>query len=276
MNTETAMSVDWQAVLDVGVTAARQAGDILLDWSDRFTVREKGRADLVTEADFASQEAIVKIIAEAFPEHGLLGEEGLEQPAKPGTPDICWVIDPLDGTSNYVHGFPYYAVSIGITQDGETLAGVVYDPQAKEMFTAAPGVGAFRNEKPIQVSNCETLEQALLVASLPRNTDPKDPAVRRFLTALPEAESVQRTGSAALNLCNVACGRLDGFWSSSLKPWDMAAGAALVKEAGGVISTIAGEEFDVSRPDLLVTNGSSLHSELVDLLDLSSPRNSRS
>ncbi|MEM7810675.1 MAG: inositol monophosphatase family protein [Planctomycetota bacterium] len=254
--------------LAVASDAARAGGAELVSWAGRFSVREKGRADLVTDADHASQAAVVAVLDAAFPEYAFLGEEGLSREgASPGAPR--WVIDPLDGTSNYVHGFPYYGVSIGLVVDAEPVLGVVYDPCRDELFAAGPGVGATCNGGPISVSGCEAVASSLLVASLPRNTDPEDVAVRRFLTALPLAESVQRTGSAALNLCYVAAGRLDGFWSTSLKPWDQAGGVPLVTEAGGSVSTVAGGLFSVTEPDLLVTNGTAMHGELVEILRLS-------
>lgn len=251
-------------ILAVATEAARGAGEILRSWATRFTVSEKGPSDLVTEADLASQTAIVDAITKAFPDHDLLGEEGLS--ARRGRSAYRWVIDPLDGTSNYVHGFPYYCVSIGIEREGTPFAGAIYDPNRDELFAAAAGRGATRNGGRIRPSRASKLSDAFLVASLPRRAGPADPAVRRFLGAMPLAESVQRTGSAALNLAYVACGRIDAFWSSSLKPWDMAAGAALVSEAGGDVSSLDGGEFRLDRPAILATNGTELHRAVVDLL----------
>lgn len=255
---------DVDEVLSVAVAAARQAGEILQSWSTRFTVSEKGPSDLVTEADLASQAAIVKLVAEAFPGHALLGEEGLSRPVSESS--YRWVIDPLDGTSNYVHGFPYYCVSIGVERGGIPVVGVIYDPNRDELFTAVAGRGATLNGVAIRPSKASRLDDAFLVASLPRRAAPQDPSVRRFLKAIPVSESVQRTGSAALNLAYVACGRVDVFWSSSLKPWDMAAGAVIVREAGGMVTSLNGQPFLLERPDILATNGSRLHSAAVDLL----------
>jgi len=251
-------------ILTVAADAARGAGEILRSWSSRFTVSEKGPADLVTEADLASQESIVSAITAAFPDHDLLGEEGLS--ARRGASPYRWVIDPLDGTSNYVHGFPYYCVSIGVEREGRRFAGVIYDPNRDELFTAAVGRGARRNGDAIRPSRAAKLGDAFLVASLPRRAEPTDPAVRRFLNAMPLAESVQRTGSAALNLAYVACGRIDAFWSSSLKPWDMAAGAVIVSEAGGFVSALGGGPFDLHSPEILATNGTGLHQSVLELL----------
>jgi myo-inositol-1(or 4)-monophosphatase len=250
--------------LETAIVAARSAGDVLRDWAARFTVREKGPANLVTEADYAAQDAIVAVIRAQFPDHGFLGEEALDQPAR--NEPFRWIIDPLDGTSNYVHGFPYYAVSIGLEHNGEMVLGVIYDPNRDEVFAAQRGKGATLNERKIQPSGVNALGNAFVVASLPTGAEVDDPAVARLLRVLPHAQTVQRTGSAALNLAYVACGRIDAFWSSSLKPWDVAAGSLIVAEAGGAISRMSGEDFDVMLPDLLSTNGSPIHQALSDLL----------
>ena len=221
--------------------AARLGGQVLRSWSSRFTVREKSRSNLVTEADLASQTAIVDLLRGRFPQHALLGEEDLghDLPAA----DYRWIIDPLDGTTNYVHGFPYFAVSIGLEHQGEVIAGVVYDPMHDELFAAAKGMGATLNRRPLKCSAVPSLNQALVIASLPVATRVEEEAVQRFLRVLPAAQTVQRTGSAALNLAYVAAGRVDGFWSTNLKPWDMAAGVVLVTEAGGRVTKIRGETF---------------------------------
>ncbi len=244
--------------------AARLGGQVLRSWSSRFTVREKSRSNLVTEADLASQTAIVELLRSRFPHHGLLGEEDLGHDQPPA--DYRWIIDPLDGTTNYVHGFPYFAVSIGLEHQGEMIAGVVYDPVHDELFAAGRGQGATLNRRPIHISAVPELCQALVVASLPVATSSEEDAVRRFLRVLPAAQTVQRTGSAALNLAYVAAGRADGFWSSSLKPWDMAAGVLLVTEAGGQVTKIQGDPFELYQSNLLATNGAGIHGELCNLL----------
>lgn len=250
--------------LETACEAARIGGAILQSWRHKFTAREKNPSDLVTEADVASENAIFEFIHARFPDHQFLGEEGLNRNA--GDSPVRWIIDPLDGTSNYVHGFPYYAVSIGVEQAGELVAGAVFDPTRDEMFAAARGQGATLNGEPIRVSSQSDLSFALCMASLPVKSDRSHPAVQSFLRVLEAAQHVQRTGSAALNLCGVACGRVEAFWSTSLKPWDMAAGAVLVQEAGGRVTTTASAAFDVDQPDLLATNGSGLHAELSRLL----------
>lgn len=255
---------DAERILNVAVQAARKAGEILQSWASRFTVSEKGPSDLVTEADLASQAAIVEAVTAAFPEHDLLGEENLS--AIRGTSGYRWIIDPLDGTSNYVHRFPYYCVSIGVEQHGRPRVGVVFDPNRDELFVASAGHGATLNGKPIRPTVTPRLDDAFLVASLPRRASATDCAMRRFVKAVPLAESVQRTGSAALNLAYVACGRIDTFWSSSLKPWDMAAGALLVTEAGGRISSVDGADFSVDGNEIVASNGTGLHDAVVELL----------
>jgi myo-inositol-1(or 4)-monophosphatase len=256
---------DAEKILEVAVRAAREAGDVLRSWSHRFTVSEKGPSDLVTEADLAAQSAIVNVITSTFPDHDLLGEENLTE--RRGSTGYRWIIDPLDGTSNYVHGFPYFGVSIGVEFDGRALVGVIFDPNRDELFTAAAGSGSRLNDSQIRPSRASRLSDAFLVASLPRRAGPEDAAIRRFLNAMPVSESVQRTGSAALNLAYVACGRIDAFWSSSLKPWDMAAGALIVTEAGGKVTALNNSSFDVERPEILATNGTELHAAVVGLLD---------
>ncbi|MDA1016452.1 MAG: inositol monophosphatase family protein [Planctomycetota bacterium] len=244
--------------------AARRGGDILEEWASKFTVSEKSQFNLVTEADLASQTAICKFITERYPDHGFLGEEGLvEDHSQSG---CRWIIDPLDGTSNYVHRFPYYGVSIALEIDGKLQVGVVYDPTRDEMFSAAAGLGSTVNGSPLSPSTIDGLDRALVMASLPLVTDKNDPAVQRFLTVLSQAQHLQRTGSAALNLAYVAAGRMEAYWSSSLKPWDMAGGAVILLEAGGRISKTDGSAFDVEVADMLASNGTPVHEQLVECL----------
>jgi myo-inositol-1(or 4)-monophosphatase len=247
--------------LDAAIDAAHVGGRVLQDWIGRFSVREKSRANLVTEADEASQSAIVQSLKDRFPRHGFLGEENLNE-RTPET-DAFWIIDPLDGTSNYVHGFPYYAVSIALSVRGRIEAGVIYDPTRDETFAAMLGRGATRNGVAIETSGETESKSAMGMASLPVATDPENPAVKRFLKSLTQLQTVQRSGSAALNLAYVASGRIDAFWSSSLHAWDVAAGALLVTEAGGTITNLTGDTFDIFVPSLLAASTPSLHRELV-------------
>ncbi|MGH7129022.1 MAG: inositol monophosphatase family protein, partial [Planctomycetaceae bacterium] len=216
--------------LETAEAAARAAGAVLADWRSRFTVREKSRANLVTEADLAAQEAIHGLIHRRFPEHNFLGEEGLAETNSDGP--YRWVIDPLDGTSNYVHGFPYYGVSIALesrlaapqrgargsltrSDESELLVGVIFDPNRDELFAAVRGEGATLNGAPIRCSETATLGEAMVMGSLPTGVQRDHPAIRKFLDVMPHVQALQRTGSAALNLAAVACGRIDAFWSIS-------------------------------------------------------------
>lgn len=256
--------------LATAVEAARAAAGVLEKWAGKFSVSEKSPANYVTEADLESQRIIRDIIRERFPDHGFLGEEefsaGEERAERAGTTPYRWIVDPLDGTSNYVHRFPYYAVSIALEENGERIVGVVFDPNREELFTARRGGGAFLNGQAIHPSTRERADEALILVSLPVNVAADHFAVREFLAVLEAAQHVQRTGSAALNLCYVACGRAEAFLSHSLKPWDMAAGALLVEEAGGRVTKTSGQPFELSQPDLLASNGTALHEELMALL----------
>ncbi len=253
--------VEQRQWLEAAVAASHLGGRVLQDWIGRFSVREKSRANLVTEADEASQVAIVQCLKSRFPDHGFLGEENLND-RSPGT-ESFWIIDPLDGTSNYVHGFPYYCVSIALSVKGRIVVGVIYDPTRNETFAAAFGLGATLNGLSIATSGETDPTSAMAVASLPVATDPENPAVKRFLKALTQLQTVQRTGSAALNLAYVASGRIDAFWSSSLYSWDVAAGSLLVTEAGGSITSLTGDKFDPFVPSLLAASTAILHQELV-------------
>jgi len=258
------LSEPLERFLKAACEAARCGGEILMDWRDRFSVREKSRANLVTEADEASQKAIHDVVRRQFPKHGFLGEEGLNE--NPHDSAYQWVIDPLDGTSNYVHGFPYYAVSIALRRGNRLLTGVIYDPNRDEMFTAAVGQGAYLNGKPIRTSREEHLSNALGMASLPVAAAPGDSAVQRFVTALQHLQTVQRSGSAALNLASVACGRVDVFWSTSLHPWDVAAGVLLVEEAGGTVTNLRGDAIDILVPALIAASSRKIQQDLAAVL----------
>ena len=229
-----------------------------------FRSKEKSRANLVTEADVNAQEAIVSVIRASFPDHSFLGEEDLNIAGAKS--ENRWIIDPLDGTTNYVHGFPFYAVSIALECSGLLTVAVIYDPTRDEVFSAIKGQGAFLNGKPITPSEIGPLSDGFCVASLPVGAKGNELQVTQFLRVLPHARTVQRTGSAALNLSYVACGRIDAYWSGSLKPWDQAGGSLIVTEAGGRISKMDGSTFDVDLPNLLASNGRGLHNELSALL----------
>jgi myo-inositol-1(or 4)-monophosphatase len=249
--------------------AARAGGQALLDWIGRFQVQEKGPSDLVTEADLASQQAIRTILAAEFPGHYLMSEEGTTEPRFDF--DYCWVVDPLDGTTNYVHQVPHYAVSVALVERGQVCAGVVYDPLADECFAAARGRGAWLNGRPIHTSRVEQLSQALVAASFAASTAFPSREVDQFVAALQHCQAVRRTGSAALNLCYVACGRFDAFWAESTKAWDIAAGALLVEEAGGRVTHVAGGPLDLTRPHPAASATVALHDAFCRLLSDAPP-----
>ena len=240
--------------------ACRAGGEQLMLWQGKFSAQEKGARDLVTEADIASQEAVHNAVQAAFPEHGFLGEESpeLAQLEKPH----CWVVDPLDGTTNYVHGFPCFAVSVAVAHKGQLVAGGVYDPQREEMFLAGAGCGATLNGQPFQTSETSDLDSALIAVSFPPQLTLDMPDVQAFLKLAPQCRAVRRTGSAALNLAYVACGRLDAHWAFQIFPWDSAAGVLLVQEAGGVATSASGGPFDLKRGDYLVAATDGLHRRL--------------
>jgi myo-inositol-1(or 4)-monophosphatase len=235
--------------LEVCEHAARAAGQVLLDWQHRFTVREKGPADLVTEADVAAQEAVQRIVLQAFPKHGFVAEENVAIPSQES--GYRWIVDPLDGTTNYVHRMPEYAVSIALEQHGRVLAGCVFNPANGECYTAARGEGARLNGRAIQCSGIKELSRAMVGASFPASITRDSIDIARFADMLVTAQSLRRLGSAALNLSFVAAGRLDGYWATSIKPWDIAAGILLVTEAGGWISDVSRQPLDLDRPRVL-------------------------
>lgn len=239
--------------LDVCEAAARAGGRVLLEWCGRFGVTEKGRSDLVTEADFAAQREIRSIVLHAFPDHGFVGEEHLPDvdpaPARPG--GLRWIVDPLDGTTNYVHGFPAFCVSVALARGDELLVGAVYDPLRDECFTARSGAGAYLNGRPIRTRHTTDLGDALAAISFPPHVSVDSDAVADFLAVVPHVHAVRRTGSTAINLAYLACGRLDAFWVRRIASWDVAAGLLLVTEAGGILGPFADrppERVSLDRP----------------------------
>jgi len=259
--------------LDVCLEAAKRGGQVLLDWQDRFQTREKGPKDLVTEADCMAQEAIREIIHKAFPDHDFVGEEdAAERKAKGLSPiperrsEYRWVVDPLDGTTNYVHHLPGYAVSIALQQGDDLILGVVLDPLSEECFVAQRGHGATLNGQPITTSGCGRIGQALVAVSFSPHVERDSPEIRRFVEILLAAQSVRRMGSAALNLCYVAAGRLDAYVATSVSIWDIAAGLLLVTEAGGAVSAIDGHPLSLERPELIACASQSLAADLIQAL----------
>ena len=259
--------------LSVCVEAARAGGAVLLDWQHRFKAKEKGPKDLVTEADVAAQEVIRGILLKAFPDHDFLGEEeaadrkaqGLS-PIPPRRSEFRWIVDPLDGTANYVHRLQNFAVSIGLERGTDLIAGCVLDPVSGECFTAAAGAGAHLNGRPIQTSGCGRLEEAMAVVSFSPNVPRGSIEITRFIELLHAAQAVRRLGSAALNLCYVAAGRLDSYWATSVAAWDVAAGILIVREAGGTVTNIRGGPLNIECPEMLASASQPLHAETLELL----------
>ena len=224
-------------LLNTATTAVRRAGDMVLRYADRIeslTVRSKSPNELVTEVDEAAERIIVDHIRTGYPDHAFLGEEGGAR----GTSEFEWIIDPLDGTTNYIHRFPVFCVSLALRRHGELQLGVIYDPMRQELFTCTRGGGARMNERRIRVSRQETLAGSLIGTGFPyrRNLEWVDIYMRMMRQVMRRTSGVRRAGAAALDLAYVAAGRLDGFWEFGLRPWDIAAGALLIEEAGGWIS----------------------------------------
>jgi myo-inositol-1(or 4)-monophosphatase len=252
--------------VDAAEEAARRAAAILEDWRRRFSVREKGRFDLVTEADIASQQAIRDYLGHRFPQHGFLGEEDSSSQTRPG-PDAppTWIVDPLDGTTNYVHDLPLYCVSIGLEVGGELVAGVVLDPAHQELFRAARGQGAWLGKQRLATSRTTRLEEALLATGFPPDMRGQERLLEWWRYFGSRVQSIRRTGSTALNLAYLAAGRFDAYWAFDNHAWDVAAGVVLLREAGGIITNVDGSTYDPHTPDALATNGL-LHPALLECL----------
>ncbi len=241
-------------MLNTAVRAARQSARIILmhyDRLDRIEVTQKGRNDFVSQADTEAEEIALEILLKAYPEHGVVAEESGSREGG----EYTWVIDPLDGTTNFIHGFPQFAVSIAVLKGSTIEHGVIYDPLRNELFTSSRGQGAQLNDRRIRVSNCGLLELALLGTGFPfRELDRLDQWVKAFRTLTRRSAGIRRTGSAALDLAYVAAGRMDGFWEFGLQPWDMAAGALLIREAGGLISDPAGSQDFLDSGNVVTAN----------------------
>ncbi len=241
----------------------------MLEWIGKFAVRQKGPKDLVTEADLASQEAIRRIVLGRFPSHEFVGEEQ-GAVAQPGA-EYRWIVDPLDGTMNYVHGVHHYAVSVALVRGDEIIAGTIYDPWTRECYSAAKGEGAYQDETRLRASGTQSVGEALVVASFASKVERSSPEISQFVAAVLGCQGVRRTGSAALNLCHVAAGRYDAFWALSTQAWDVAAGVLLVTEAGGRVTDLDGQPFDLRRPHPVATAGNPLHDEFLKLLQNAPP-----
>jgi myo-inositol-1(or 4)-monophosphatase len=260
--------------LQTAERAARAGGELLIAMQGAISARTKGRNDLVTEADVASQQAIQTILLERYPDHEFVGEESedgtdrLTQGASQssGSDSFRWIVDPLDGTTNYVHQLPHYAVSVALERAGEVLVGVVYNPVSGECYTATRGMGASLNGVPLQVSGCRQVSEALMAFGFAPVVRPGAVEVQQFLAIMHACRSIRRFGSAALNLCYLAAGRLDGYVAGCAKAWDVAAGMLMVAEAGGQISGLRGGSFDLWAPDFTCASTTQLHAEILELL----------
>ncbi|MBT8106727.1 MAG: inositol monophosphatase [Gammaproteobacteria bacterium] len=231
------------ALQNVASMAARRGGTILIRYLnklDRLKVEKKGHNDFVSDADRAAEEAVIEVIQRHYPEHAILAEESGVQ----GDSDTVWIIDPLDGTTNFLHGFPQFCVSIGVQVKGRVEAAAVYDPMRQELFAAARGDGAILEDRKIRVSGRKDLELALIGTGFPFRQSDMDmgPYLEMLGKVVRNTSGVRRPGAAALDLCYVAAGRLDGFWEIGLKPWDLAAGSLIIREAGGIVSSLDGSE----------------------------------
>ena len=244
--------------LNIAIKAARRAGTVInrasLDLGE-VKVSVKQHADFVTEVDRAAEAAIIDVIQDAYPSHGILAEESGVYSGKAEGEEYQWIIDPLDGTTNFIHGFPQYAVSIGLAIRGVMSLAVVYDPSRNEIFTATKGGGAFVNEKRIRVSRRAKLEESLIGTGFPyRSFDHIDTYLNIFKELSQKTAGQRRPGAASLDLAYVACGRLDGFWEFGLAPWDMAAGSLLITEAGGLCGDLTGEQEFLKTGNLIAGN----------------------
>jgi len=238
-------------MLNIAVRAARKAGSIINRAAlggEGLKVRAKQANDFVTQVDQQAEEAIMGIVRNSYPEHGFHAEESARTEGKG---EYVWIIDPLDGTTNFIHGFPQYCVSIGVQHRGSLAHAVIYDPLKNELFTASKGRGAFLNDRRIRVSKCLRLEEALVGTGFPfREITRIDLYVRQLKNLMTGSSGVRRAGAAALDLAYVACGRLDAFWELGLSPWDMAAGALLIQEAGGLVGDLEGEANYLERGEI--------------------------
>ncbi|MBM3285018.1 MAG: inositol monophosphatase, partial [Candidatus Aminicenantes bacterium] len=261
---------DWIEFLGAAEQAAREAGRMLKEGMDaRREVFFKGKVDLVTNFDRQAQEMIFDRLSADFPGHGFLAEEGLRrEPEK----DFLWVIDPLDGTTNYAHRFPIFCISIALQFRGRTVLGLVYDPMREEMFQAVEGKGGTLNGEKIRVSRVDDLDRSLLATGFPYDVrESRINNIDHFNDFVVRAQAVRRCGSAALDLCYVGCGRFDGFWELKLKPWDVAAAALVVKEAGGRLSDFDGAEFRIDGAEVLASNGL-IHEAMIQVLQMGKAR----
>src|SRR5437764_8403316 len=249
--------------LETAVEIAREAGALLANYLERKIGFElKGDYDLVTEADRASERLVVERLRSHFPSHSIVAEEG---GGHESASEYRWYVDPLDGTTNFAHSFPIFNVTLGLEHAGEMIAGVIYDPLRQEMFTAERGAGAYLNNRRIRVSNTKRLEDSLASTGFPSRKRHQNVNIHFYHQMAMASHGVRRTGSAAIDLAYVACGRLDAFWEFGLKPWDMAAGTLLVREAGGSVSDMRGAPHNVNTSGDLLADNATIHAPILGL-----------
>ena len=257
-------------LLNFAIQTARDAGSLLAERFGRsLRVTNKSELDLVTDSDLASERLIIDRIKTYHPRHAILAEESGASPpvSSEAQNEWRWIIDPLDGTTNYAHGYPCFCVSIGLEHEGRMEIGVIYDPMRDELFTAERGQGAALNGRRITVSPTGNLAGALLCTGFPYDVRERSEFARHFANFIMNAQGVRRDGAAALDLAYVACGRFDGFWEEGLKPWDVAAGALMIEEAGGQVSNYAGGPLSIYDPPILASNGL-LHEQMMHVLSV--------
>ncbi|MFA5324003.1 MAG: inositol monophosphatase family protein [Smithella sp.] len=257
----------WKAF---AVDLARESGALLKErFSQTHQIHYKGDINIVTEADKMSETLIIEAINRTFPDHGILSEES---PAITGTGKLRWIIDPLDGTTNYAHGYPVFCVSIALENEGKIVLGVIYDPMREDMFVAQRGQGAYLNEKKLAVSKIDNLSKSLLATGFPYDIrESKENNLDYFNSMAVNVQAIRRAGAAALDLAYLAAGRFDGFWELKLKPWDTAAGCLLVTEAGGIVSDLADKEWNIDSPSVLASNGL-IHKKMMGIFSQTSKR----
>jgi myo-inositol-1(or 4)-monophosphatase len=252
-------------MLNFAIQTARDAGQLLLEkFGRKINISLKGDINLVTEADLASESLIIERIRSYYPKHSILAEES-GNAVTDGNSTWKWIIDPLDGTTNFAHGYPCFCVTLALEHEGKIVIGVTFDPTRNELFAAEKGQGAILNNKPIRVSTTENLSDALLVTGFPYNFKQKENFARHLTEFLLQSRGVRRDGSAAIDLAYVACGRFDGFWEEGLNPWDVAAGVLLIEEAGGCVTYYDGTPYSIYQPPICASNGL-IHNEMLAVL----------
>jgi myo-inositol-1(or 4)-monophosphatase len=253
-------------MLNFANETARAAGGLLLEkFGKKLNVSLKGDINLVTEADIASEKLIIERINSHYPQHSILAEESGEAVVTGGTQKWKWIIDPLDGTTNFAHGYPCWCVTLALEHEGEIVIGVTYDPTRNELFAAEKDQGASLNNKPIRVSAAQKLSDSLIVTGFPYDFKKREDFARHLTDFLLKSRGVRRDGSAAIDMAYVACGRFDGFWEEGLNPWDVAAGTLMIREAGGRVTYYDDSPFSIYAPPILASNGA-IHDQMLEVL----------